>query len=546
MIELRRNLRFPLLFVFLVVASPVHAQHDALQGLDAYIQKSMAEWQVPGLAIAIVKDDSVVFIKGYGVREVGKEAKVDTGTIFPLASVSKPFTAAAIALLVDEGKVSWDDPVIKHLPWFQLRDPWVTREVTLRDLLAHRLGDERGANAYVFETHACGVPPDEIMRRLHHLDPGPRRFRDRSAYDDINYLLAGEVVAAVSGMSWAEFVKSRILGPLGMTSATTGYFELWDSKDLRPCPSSYLPDHPVGIEDARISNIVMDHVAGDDGPRPTPWTFWNMAPAARVNANIEDAATWVRFQLGKGLYEGKRLLSAAVVEEIHSPQILWRRPPRLFPVSPQSGHFWANGLGWFLTDYRGRKLVMHWGASSAFIALLPEENLGVVILTNLEGSLNQLPRVLAIRVFDAYVGAPERDWSAELLAQQKVADHPWRAREQEMARMRVSGTKPSLPLRSYAGTYSHPAFGEVTVTEESGALVLRFPPATTGDLEHWHHDVFRVHWRLREPSPAWMDPRELLTFLLDVGGDVDALRIEEGVGVFKRVRDASSGAGPPR
>jgi CubicO group peptidase (beta-lactamase class C family) len=526
--------------IVLLLPAPTDAQRDPLQGLDAYIQKSMAEWQVPGLAIAVVKDDRVVFLKGYGVREIGKAALVNEQTIFPLASVTKPFTAAAVALLVDEGKVSWDDPVIKHLPWLRLRDPWVTREATVRVLVAHRLGDERGPNAYIFETHACGVRVDEIVRRLHYLDPGPRRFRDRSTYGDVNYLLAGEVVAAVSGMSWAEFVKSRLLRPLGMTSAATSPLELWDAKDLRPCPTSNFPSHPVGIEDARSRNIAMEHVAGDHGPRATPWFFWNMGPAAAVSANIVDVAKWVRFQLGKGTLEGKRLLSTATLEETHRPQILWTGPPSrtLFPVGSQSGHFWANGLGWFLTDYRGRKLVMHWGYTSAFIALLPEENVGVAVLTNLDHIRNSLSEALAVRVFDAYVGAPERDWSAELLAKQKERGDPVTAREQEMARTRVSGTKPSLPLRSYAGTYSHPAFGEVTVTEESGALVLHFPPSTAGDLEHWHHDVFRVTWRIREPVPDWLNRRELLTFVLDLRGDVDALRIEEGVGVFKRVRTA--------
>lgn len=355
----------------------------------------------------------------------------------------------------------------------------------------------------------------------------------------MNYLLAGEVIAAVSGMPWADFVKSRILGPLGMTSATTDYFELWQAKDLRQCPSSNLPGHPVGIENARVGNIVMEHVAGVEGPRATPWTFWNMAPAARVNANIEDAAKWVRFQLGKGLYQGKRILSAAAVEETHSPQIvLSSRAPRVVPVSPQSGRFWAYGLGWYLTDYRARKMVVHWGASSAFIALLPEEGLGVAILTNLngEGFGNRLPGALAVRVFDRYVGAPERDWSSEMLVQEKAADSPWTAREQEMARTRLPGTRPSLPLRSYIGTYSHPAFGEVTVTEENNALVLGFPPATTGDLEHWHHDVFRINWRLRDPPSAWLNPRELLTFVLDLAGNVDAIRIEGGVAEFSRVR----------
>jgi hypothetical protein len=349
-----------------------------------------------------------------------------------------------------------------------------------------------------------------------------------------------EVVAAVSGMSWAEFVKVRILRPLGMTAATTDYFELWNASDLRPCPSSNFPTHPVGIENARVSNIAMEHVADDDGPRPTPWTFWNMAPAALVNANIEDAAKWVRFQLGKGLYERQRLLSTAVIDETHSPQIVLNsQAPSPFPVSPQSGHFWTYGFGWYLTDYRGRKVITHWGASSAFIALVPEENVGVVVLTNL--NLHGLAGALAVRIFDAYVGAPERDWSAEMLARRKAVRDPCTARAQEMARTRVSGTKPSLPLRHYAGIYSHPALGEVTVTEETSGLVLRFPPATGGDLEHWHHNVFQINWRLGDWPSAWVNPREFVTFALDPAGDVAALRIEGGVGEFKRVRVDASG-----
>lgn len=522
--------------------SEAYAQLDPLVSLDQYIHKSMIDWQVPGLAIVVVKDDQIVFMKGYGVREVGKDAQVDEHTIFSLASAGKPFTAATVAMLVDEEKLSWDDPVIKHLPWLELRDPWVTREVTVRDLIAQRLGDELGPNEWVFEWYACGVTIDEVLRRLKYLDPGPRRFRGGLTYTDLNYFLAGEVVAAISGMSWSEFVQSRLLQPLGMTSATVNDLDLWEAKDIRPCPSSDLPLHSVGIEQALVDNIVMPHNATADGPRSTPWGRAGLNPtlptgrrdnaAGSIAANVNDVAKWLRLQLGQGVFEGKRLLSAAVVNEMQKGQALFRGPPSIFPVLPDdSTHIWGYGLGWFLTDYRGRKLVMHWGASSAFTALVPEENLGIAVLTNLptrtflspvEGYSNRLPAALVIRILEIYLGGPERDWSSEYL--EWVEAHPFKISDPT----RVLGTNPSVPLHHYVGTYTHPAFGEVTVTEEGGRLVFHFPPYTTGDLEHWRNDVFKVNWKATVPSA-------LLTFSRDMAGEIDALNMY-AVGVFTRIR----------
>ncbi len=539
MIRVERSIRVPLCFLFsFLISSSVHAQDDPLRGLDAYIRRGMADWQVPGLAIAIVKDDSVVFLKGYGVREVGKDAPVDEQTIFALSSNTKAFTAAAVGLLVDEGKVSWDDPVIKHLPWFQLPDPWVTREVTLRDLLSHRVADDIGSWAGVLWAYTS-FGRDEVLRRLRYLEPGKRRFRSRFVYCNECYLTAGEVVAVVSGMSYEDFVTSRILHPLGMTSATTTVHDLWDAAHLAPCLWCELHDRPVGFENARIENIVMPHVPGEGGPRPIAWRVVdNSAPAGSINASVEDAAKWVRFQLGKGVYEGERLVSAAVVDEMHKGHII--RPPAGWSRGgPGFGDFWAAGFGWFLTEYRGRKTVMHGGGIigfGSFIAMMPEEHLGVVVLTNSRANL--LPWALPFRVFDAYLGAPERDWSGELLSNQDAWLERREAQEQEIAAARVQGTTPSLPPGSYVGTYTHRAFGELTVTEERGTLVLRFPGARAGGLEHWHHDVYRVNWR---DPPHSLD---FLTFALDPAGRVEELRIWDFM--FERVRESSQAAGSPR
>ncbi len=511
MITLRRNLTLPVFFLFLFVASPVHAERDPLEGFDAYIRTSMADWQVPGLAIAIVKDDAVVFIKGYGVREVGKDAPVDERTVFPLSSLTKAFTAAAVGILVDEGKLSWDDPVINHLPSFQPPDPSWKRDVTLRDLLSHR---------------ASG------------------RFR----YSNPGYKAAGEVVAAVSGMSWGDFVQSHILRPLEMNSATTNDDVLWDAENVRPCYECDLPGRTVGFENARIENIVMLHVLSESGLRPIPWHPHGSHPAGDINANVEDVTKWMRLQLGKGVYGGKRILSAAVIEEMLNAQVL--ASARYPYVGPGSGHFWTYGLGWYLTDYRGRKAAMHSGSGTgcrSFIALLPEENVGVAVLTNMHRGLsrmaNDLPDALAFRVLDAYLGAPERDLSRDLLSKARAEAARHQRREQRFDATRVKGTQPSLPLETYAGTYTNPTSGEAKIVEENGTLVVQYANGMVGDLSHWHYDVFRVN--LRGPNQY---KGSFLIFTLDPAGRVAEFRFDlpRVTRLFKRVPDDSKAAGSPR
>ncbi len=476
-----RGIRVALcLLCSLLTPIAAHAQGDPLEGLDAYIRESMADWQVPGLAIAVVKDDSVVFLKGYGVREVGKAATMDEQTVLGLCSNTKAFTAAAIAVLVDEGKLAWDDPVNQRLPSFQPPEVWKS-DVTVRDLLSHRM-------------------------------------KGRYAYTNAGYVVLGELVAAVSGTDWADFVQSRLLQPLGMSSATTTDTDLWDAEDLRPCYECDLPGRTVGIEDARIENIAMLHVLDESGPRPIPWFGWGHHPAASISANAEDLAKWMRLLLGKGLYGGTRILSASVVEEILTPQVL--AYPRYPHVGPGSGHFWTYGFGWYLTDYLGRKAAIHSGSCTgarSLIAMLPEENLGVAVLVNLHlgptGVSLDLIDAVAFRVIDAYLGAPERDLNRELRSKAEAGMAQGRAWVMRVDADRIEGTRPSLPLQSYAGTYTGGSCcysngrirseggplrfteTELRITEDDGTLVYRFSPQFhsegVGVLSHYHYDVFR-------------------------------------------------------
>ena len=508
-----------LLLAVFVIAQAEQIQSKRLQGLDSYIEQAMPAWKVPGLAIAVIKEDSVVFMKGYGVREVGKSALVNEHTLFAIGSTTKAVTAAAVGMLVDEGKLSWDDPVTKHIPWFQLLDPWATRELTIRDLLCHRVG-VGGAFLPALTT----FDRNEVLRRFRYVKPYVP-FRAAYSYNNVMLTLAGQVVGADSGMSRDEFVQERIFRPLGMTESYTNIDPLWDAVNIAACFCCDLPGRTVGIEAARNgANLAMPHMPVEGGIRTIPWRKYdNIGPAGgELTSNIVDMAKWVQLQVGKGVYKGQHIISAVAMEQMHTPQMII--PPTNMPIflKQESGvHFLAYGLGWVMNDYRGRKMIWHTGGVYGFLALvglLPEENVGLVILSNFNAS--KLPLVLMMRIFDAYMGEPERDWSKQVLAKQKAHQEKQRSAESRLKAARVKGTKPVLPLSQYAGRYIDDAYGTVTVTEEKGALVLRFPGAAIGDIKHWHYDLFRLELRAPVPSPMHV------TFPLDGAGKVTEMRIE--------------------
>jgi len=510
-------------------------QRDPLDGLDAYIQKSMTEWQVPGLAIAIVKDDSVVFMRGYGVREAGEDARVDAHTVFAIGSNTKAFTAAAVAMLVDEGKVSWDDPVVKHLPWFQLPDPWVTQQVTIRDLLAHRVAGDAGRSTGRLYYWPTFFNREEVLRRLRLLEIGSPRFRSGFVYCNECYMAAAEIVAAVSRTSWEEFVKVRIFEPLQMSSTTVSAYELWDAQNVRPCWICVLRTRTVEMEDARIENIAMPHVSSEGEPHPIEWmTDSASAPAGGLNASAEDLAKWMRLLLESGVYEGERLLSEAVVNDMFSAQVITQPPVWYFPMQygagGVAGHFWAYGFGWRSTDYRGERLVMHGGGTlgqASSITLMPRQRLGVAVLTNKDAALAW---ALPFRVLDAYLGAPDEDWSSALLNGFRYWEAQQQAQEEKRAAERVQETTPPLPLESCVGTYAHPAFGDLEIEERNGGLVLKLSDEFSWPVEHLSHDEFRVEFHDgSQPNP------ESLTFEVASDGNVTGLVL--GGQKYERVRE---------
>lgn len=487
-----------LLFVFVQVAI---AQPEP--GFDQYVQAAMKEWEVPGLAIAIVKDDKVVFAKGYGVRALGGPAAVNEQTLFAIGSSSKAFTAATVAILVDEGKIKWDDPVNKYLPSFQLFDPYSTRELTVRDLLTHRSGLERGDLIW----YASPYDRNEVLRRVRFLKPS-WSVRSRFGYQNIMFLAAGQISPALTGKEWDDVVRERIFVPLGMNASSTSIRKF-----------------------AGVDNVATPHSKIDDKLQKVAWrNIDNIGPAGSINSNVIDMAQWIRMNLGGGMYENKRVLSAASVKEMQTPQTIIRiegQNERLYPEA----HFLTYGLGWFLSDYRGRKLVEHGGAIDGMrsaVGMLPEEKLGVVILTNRHGSV--LPHVLMYRVFDAYLGVAKRDWSAEMFKKFKALEDQAKAAEKKVEAERVKGTSPSLALEKYAGTYQNEMYGEAKFVFKDGKLTSAFGPNFNGDLEHWHYNTFRVVWR--DP----MEGKGFVNFKLNTKGQADTVAID-GLGEFTRVPD---------
>jgi len=484
--------------------APAEAQKAPLSGFDAYVTIAMQVWKVPGLAIAIVKGDSVVFIKGYGTRTMSTQQPVDDHTLFAIGSASKAFTATLVAMYVDEGKMRWDAPATEFLPSLEMYDPYVARELTVRDLLTHRSGLARGDLMW----YATNYDRDEILRRVRFLRPS-WSMRSRYGYQNIMYLAAGQAVAKVAGRSWDDVVRDRIFTPLGMSETNTSTLAL-----------------------ARLQNVATPHGEIDDTLRILPWhNIDNIAPAGSINSSVHDMAKWVKFQLAQGKVAGKSLVSPSAIGETHSPQVVTPISADAKQINPFT-HLGSYGMGWMIQDYRGREIRHHGGnidGMSAMVSLVPEEKIGIVVLTNANGS--PLPSITMYRAIDALIGAPPRDWSAEYL---KVRNKNLAlAKETETKRLaqRVSGTRPSLALEKYAGTYADSMYGEAMIVAENGKLRAMYGTVFDGELEHWHFDTFRATWKAKNMG------RSMLTFALDSDGKIRGVEFE-GLGTMNRRPDA--------
>jgi CubicO group peptidase (beta-lactamase class C family) len=475
----------------LLAASALPAQQQVSPdwaAFDRYVAQAAKDWHVPGLAIAVVKGDSLVFAKGYGVETLGAAAPATEHTRFAIGSTTKAMTTAALAMLVDEGKVRWDDRVIDYLPDFQLQDAYATRELTIRDLLTHRTGLPGTDLLWVVPENQYTIA--EMAHRLRYVTP-VSSFRSTWAYQNVVYSIAGLLVEKISAVPWETFVRTRLFTPLGMTETV-------------PLVSAIRGQPHVGTPHAEVNGVVeVVPMRSTDA----------VAPAGSVWSSVWDMSKWMRFMLDSGRVGTRRLIAPATFREIIAPQI--RVPMEEYPaLELAQPHFFSYALGWFVQDYGGETVWMHTGSidgESAIIGLEPAQRVGVYVLANLDHA--ELRHALMYRAFDLYRAGPPRDWSAAvrtLFAERRGA---------RPATVHATGTHASLPLDRYAGTYTDSAYGSIVVAAEGTGLHARYERADLGTLEQWEYDSFRA-----PPKRAGEGPT-MLTFVTNGAGVVTAVQL---------------------
>jgi CubicO group peptidase (beta-lactamase class C family) len=505
----------------IMARAPSAPADDLPPGIDKYIEAAKARWQVPALSIAVVKDGRTVLVRGYGLRDERKSEPVDAQTVFRLASISKTFTAATVGLLVDEGKVAWDDPIKRHIPTFELNEPYLTENASLRDCLSHRVGLETGD----IVARRGDLSRDEILSRLKYLRPYSP-FRGKFKYSNLMYVAAGESVARVSGDTWEDFLVRRLLTPLEMQH-TTPTFATLRSDNLATA---------YRLHDGKLQAVTTAPIIDA------------VAPAGSVHSTAEDMARWLQFWLAEGEVSGKPLLKRETVREMlamHSASPVTRRDA----TNIYAARFFGWGLGWSVLDYRGRKIHTHAGGSGTFIGFMPEEGIGVVVLTNLE--FTNLGGMLMYDVFDAYLLGPDHAWARERWPQWLAADEPPeitgdKARA-KLDQPRKPGTKSSVQPERLAGTYRSDLYGDIEVLHANGKLKLKLGANPAVELTHWQDDAFI------SPSPEadapWFD--WLLRFRTTAAGQCEALDIDrvgwdEPMPKFRRVAGLPTRTEPSR
>ena len=482
---------------------------EAFANFAADVTPLLDKWNVTGLALAAVKDGEVVFAGGFGKRNLISGAEVTPQTIFAIGSSSKTFTATALAMLVDDGKLNWDTPLREYLPTFKLSDHVASERMTPRDLLIHNSGLPRHDLAW----YRAPLTRKELVERLAYFEPC-QDFRSTWQYQNMMYITAGYLVECVSGLNWEEFVQQRLFAPLGMTKSYTD--------DRSACESVTDYSLPYRSKHGVIKEIPF-------------YSHWQaLAPAGSIHSCVEDMSKWVRFHLNKGKVDDQQLVSEAQMTQVHTPHMagvdreLITLDPRQFPEL----FYTSYALGWFVTSYRGHTLLYHSGSIDGFhalVALLPRENLGVVTLTNTD--IHMLEVVTTYQALDRLLGVEPADWHERYLKiHHGLMDATKQVKEAAHAD-RIPSTSPSYALDAYAGTFEHAGYGKVEIERQAEQLILNYH-AFTGALDHFHYDTFLF-------TAEELDADFQITFSTNARGDVDSLAfpLEKKVApiVFKRV-----------
>ncbi|HBE40220.1 MAG TPA: serine hydrolase [Bacteroidales bacterium] len=470
--------------------------------IDILVERTMETFDVPGIAVAVIKDDEVIHSKGYGVRSLKTKQKVDSNTLFGIASISKAFTTAALGMLVDEKKLDWNDRVIDFIPEFRLYDPYVTSEFTIADLLTHRSGMGLGAGDLMIWPGRNDFKINDIIHNLRYLKP-VSSFRTKYDYDNLLYIVAGEVVARVSGMSWDDFIEKRIMLPLGMTGSAASYSRLNDK-----------------------SNVIDPHAPVNGKVKVIDRNFNEVANAAAgIYSNITDISKWIIMQMNKGRY-GEGLNKQLFSEAVH--RTMWS-PHTIIPVreSPEfKTHFSAYGLGWRLNDIMGYKQVGHTGGLGGIVTqvtLIPELKLGIIVFTNQQSGAAF--RAISTTILDSYFGITGADrvkqyseaGKKDFEDAKKITDEIWKSVEAKKSEL------VTMDKTIYTGTYTDSWFGDVTISDKNGKLWFdsKRSPDLSGEMFYFRGNTFIVKWNDRS-----MDADAYVMFCLDGTGKASGMTMK--------------------
>src|ERR1700722_11810244 len=470
--------------IILLMASAAIAAAQKLDGFDAFANNELRDWKCDGFAIAIVQDGKVILSKGYGLRDVKKNLPVTEKTLFAIGSATKSFTVTSLGVLVDQGKLDWDKPVRDYLPDFKMWDPFATERMTPRDLVTHRSGLPR----HDLMWYSSPFSRQELFDRLRYLEPN-KDFRTTFQYQNLMFMTAGYLAGHVAGTTWEQLVHQVIFEPLGMTNSNFSITESQKTADFSQ-PYQVVDDIPVDIPFRNIDSI---------------------GPAGSINSNIEDMTKYIMMHLAKG----KGVVSATNEMQMMTPQMAIQAPS----PDKELGDL-SYGMGFFVTTYRGHKFVHHGGnidGFTALVAFLPQDNIGLVILTNQNSS--PLPAVVAYNVWDRLLGMDQIDWTARVKQQRALTKKSEQDAKQKGHTTQRTGTHPSHELAEYAGEYEHPGYGIVKIEYEGGSLKIDYH-GLGGVLSHFHYDVFEVPKDDLNPFS-----QEKVQFRSNLAGELESLAI---------------------
>jgi CubicO group peptidase (beta-lactamase class C family) len=492
-----KNKIIVLFFSLLFIVNSSFGQSNSLDTLDKYIPELMQYFCAPGLAISIVQDGEIKYSKGFGTKTINKDDPVDSNTLFAIGSISKSFTAMALAMLVDEGKIGWDDKVTKYVPYFQLYDPYVTSSFTIRDLLTHRSGLKEVSGGTLW--YHSDLNREEVIRGLKYLEP-VSEFRTKAAYQNTMFLVASKVIEAVTGGSWDDFIRRRIFKPLGMVNTVISQAERRVSQNIS---SPHIKNEEFEI--ITIEQEKMD----------------NLAPAGSIYSSANDMARYINFLLNNGINGNDTIISRSVFNEIFKPQFHFQSFGE-----PIHNEFTSYGFGWWLTPKNGNKIVDHSGGVDGMVAnliMIKNKNFGVIVLTN-SSAAGWAAFSLTFDIIGSFLEDIDyKNVSSYLKSNFLKTDSIQGEKRKRIQNSRILNTWPSLTMEKYAGTFNDEMYGDISIVYENKKLRITFShtPLFTGVLTHWHYDTFKIDWE---------DPRVpdgFITFEFNSDGAISGFKLNQ-------------------